>query len=69
MKPWQWWLGVSVIGVAIAFHALFPRYQVLAVGSEGMILTRVDRWRGTVESTLVAEPFADWARWLEAAGK
>lgn len=63
MKPLQWWLGVAVIAASIAFHAAFPRYQVMAL--EAGIVVRVDRWSGTVESTPMADPSGGWAQWLE----
>jgi hypothetical protein len=43
----DWWIGVTVVAVAILAHALFPRYQWRDF--RGMPIIRVDRWRNIEE--------------------
>ncbi len=49
MTPWQWWVGVGVVALAILAHGtsaqLLPRYQVTVEPGE---VQHFDRWTGRV---------------------
>lgn len=44
IKRRDWWIGVSVITLALLLHAAFPRYEWR---QQGIALWRIDRWTGT----------------------
>jgi len=43
----DWWLGVAAVGIAILFHAAFPRYDWRGGGSAPLV--RIDRWTSQVD--------------------
>lgn len=47
MTPRNWYLGLSILVVAILLHAAIPRYTWSHV--ESTIWTRADRWTGGIE--------------------
>lgn len=47
----DWWLGITVIVLALLVHAAIPRFEIIPVfegaGAGGFV--RVDRWSGRAE--------------------
>lgn len=44
--------------LAITAYAMLPRYEIY---SQGSLLVRVDRWKGTAETTPAHDPATEWA--------
>lgn len=46
MTTRAWWIGITVIVLALLAHAAFPRYEWRAVPDKPGALIRIDRWTG-----------------------
>lgn len=49
MNPRHWWLGITMILLALLAHAALPRYEWRAVAEHPTQLVRVDRWTGQAQ--------------------
>lgn len=47
----DWWMAVTLVTVAIVFHAVWPRYDWRHV--TGNVFVRIDRWTGHANLTRV----------------
>jgi hypothetical protein len=54
----DYWLGIAAIVIALALHALVPRYEWRNYGS-GPPFIRIDRWTG--RAVLGAYATGQWA--------
>lgn len=52
MNRRDWWLGVSVVALALLIHSMLPRYEVVGYGDAFL---RVDRWTGVVEHPVAGD--------------
>lgn len=44
MSKRDWWLGITMLMVALLVHAALPRYEWRTM--DGWVVVRVDRWTG-----------------------
>jgi hypothetical protein len=60
----DWWIGIGVVTVALFFHAVLPRYEVVATTSGGY--ARFDRWTGQLD---VIAPEGQPPAWFTVNGR
>lgn len=52
----DWYIGILVLALALAFHATFPRYEYRTPTGSATVGIRIDRWTGSVEIVRVPLP-------------
>lgn len=46
MTRGDWWLGVTLVTLALLAHAAFPRYEWRPLSDSSAYWLRIDRWTG-----------------------
>jgi hypothetical protein len=66
----DWYIGVTLIAVAVLLHALLPRYEWRA-GPSDRHLIRIDRWTGAASLGVISSSQSQWKSYedLQAASR
>ena len=67
MTTRAWYLGATILAIALVLHALVPRYEWRTVPDHPSQLIRIDRWSGRAEVGLAN--FTTGGRWVPIGTK
>lgn len=59
VTPRQFWIGITLLIVAVLAHAAFPRYDWRQDREAPVVWTRIDRWTGTLQLGAI-QPGGRW---------
>lgn len=61
MTTRTWWIGITILALALLAHAALPRYEWRSLPERPSMMIRVDRWTGVATYGQLDKTTGRWA--------